>query len=65
MFGIKIPTDLHMITDFMLSTLFKRLNNSSRATVNRIAAVLKEAAKAEDVEVVWTMFIGLLFIIYE
>ena len=52
MFGIKIPTDLHMITDFMSSTLYKRINNSSRATVNRIAAVLKEAAKAEDVEVV-------------
>lgn len=48
--GIKVPVELIMINDFLCCVLYKIISQSSRATVNRIAASFKEAAKAENVQ---------------
>ena len=44
---IRVPPGMRMVMDFLACVLFKTSSHSSRVTVNRIAAVFHEAAKAE------------------
>ncbi|XP_062533996.1 uncharacterized protein LOC134203027 [Armigeres subalbatus] len=47
-FGVPVPSELIMLMDFLALVLYKTKNQSNRITVNKLAALFKEAAKAED-----------------
>lgn len=47
-FGIKIPTDLLMLTDFLAIVVCKTRTSSTRSAVNKLAAKFKEVEEAEQ-----------------